>query len=461
MGVQHNNIEVSALQMNESKTSRKRSFGDSLGNFDFATGAKRALTEQDHDKAKHLAAGIGCAPVSLHLSHESTKGELRATDLFDSKSVKLLVDNVPFSNEVNCSLPLDAIVQLHQEKMTIEPTRKQLDNNQNNIGVLKEIRASCLPGIFDLDNYVQADEELIRLLNFDYCLAPKLLHAVAQLHTGSIVSIGDELMLLLATEGYARSKGTDARAEASIKSLPPDSLSLFVGVCEEADGSGSKDKLKIGGIGMNILSTMSVIVGNKMTVNIGPETRLTNPGKGTIFYQAKAVQHFKNCMKEKKKYVVEPNSYGIRQVVSGFNDPLTYKPYRASWKSLANNDILLPATIFKFCDLPHTDYGASNSPAAKIGSRFMKLLAVASLLEEHTLSKSESSNQWKELNKFVKYLESEFEGKEKVDILSLGKKNIGNFADMINQSLSTANARIKLNVKKKLASELAVRRDVQ
>lgn len=228
-------------------------------------------------------------------------------------------------------------------------------------------------------------------------------------------------------------------------------------------------------MGMNILSTMSVTIENKMTVNIGPETRLTNPGKSTIFYQAKAVQHFKNCMKEKKKYVVEPNSYGIRQVVSGFNDPLTYKPYRASWKSLANNDILLPETIFKFCDLPHTDYGASNSPAAKIGSRFMKLLAVASLLEEHTLSKSEvddsfrmfcsntsdSSNQWKELNKFVKYLESEFEGKEKVDILSLGKKNIGNFADMINQSLSTANARIKLNVKKKLASELAVRRDVQ
>ncbi|KAG2224688.1 hypothetical protein INT45_007933 [Circinella minor] len=65
MGGQHSNIEVSALQMNESKTSQKRSFSDSLGDFDFATGAKRTLTEQDHDKAKYLAVGIDCAPVSL------------------------------------------------------------------------------------------------------------------------------------------------------------------------------------------------------------------------------------------------------------------------------------------------------------------------------------------------------------------------------------------------------------
>lgn len=246
MRVQHNIIEVSASPLSELKTSRKRSFGESLGSFDFATGAKRALTEQDHDKAKHLAAGIGCAPVSLHLSHESTKGELRVTGLFDSKSVKLIVDNMPFSSEVNCSLPLNALVQLHQEKTTIEPTPKQRRNSQNNIGVLKDIHASCLPGILDLDNYVHADEELIHLLNFDYCLAPKLLHAVAQLHTGSIVSIGDELILLLVAEGYTRSKGTDTHAETSMKSLPRDSSSLFVGVCEEADASGIKDKLKIG-----------------------------------------------------------------------------------------------------------------------------------------------------------------------------------------------------------------------
>ena len=71
------------------------------------------------------------------------------------------------------------------------------------------------------------------------------------------------------------------------------------------------------------------------------------------------------------------------------------------------------------------------------------------------------SNQWKELNKFVKYLESECENKEELDILSLGKKNIGNLADMINQSLSSANAKIKSNVEKKLTSELALRRDVQ
>lgn len=62
--------------------------------------------------------------------------------------------------------------------MTIEATLKPLKSNQNSIGVLKKIRASCLPGILDLGNYyVQADEALTHLLNFDYCLAPKLLHA--------------------------------------------------------------------------------------------------------------------------------------------------------------------------------------------------------------------------------------------------------------------------------------------
>lgn len=59
----------------------------------------------------------------------------------------------------------------------------------------------------------------------------------------------------------------------------------------------------------------------------------------------------------------------------------------------------------------------------------------------------------------MKYLESELEFKENVDILSFGKTNLGNLADMINQSLYTANAKIKLNVQKKLTSILTVRQD--
>lgn len=94
-------------------------------------------------------------------------------------------------------------------------------------------------------------------------------------------------------------------------------------------------------------------------------------------------------MKQKNNYVMEPNVNSIRQVVSGFNDPSTYKPFRASWEPLMNNDLLLPATIFKLCDLPHTEYGVSNTSAAKIGSRFMKALAVAYLSGEYSLSRSE------------------------------------------------------------------------
>lgn len=71
-----------------------------------------------------------------------------------------------------------------------------------------------LTGILDLDKYIQADEELICLLNSDYIFAPKLLHAVAQLHTASIFSIDDELITMY----HARSKGIDAHAEISTKS---------------------------------------------------------------------------------------------------------------------------------------------------------------------------------------------------------------------------------------------------
>lgn len=137
-----------------------------------------------------------------------------------------------------------------------------------------------------MDSYVLADKELIDLLNFDYCFAPELLHAVAKLHTSSIVCINDEILFILTVEVYARSKGTDVHAETSNKSLPLNSSSLFVGICEEADGGNTKDKLKIGGLSMNVLSTMPAMIGSKPTVILNLNQRLTNPDEGC---QAKAV----------------------------------------------------------------------------------------------------------------------------------------------------------------------------
>ncbi|KAI9256590.1 hypothetical protein BDA99DRAFT_562027 [Phascolomyces articulosus] len=335
-----------------------------------------------------MVAGIGsCSPIALHFSHASTEEDLKVAALFDATSIKLLHDNLPISNQVNCLLLLNVIVQLHEEGMTITPAPKQQEN------------------------YVHG--------------------------------------------------------ETSLKSLLSSSTSIFVGICEESDESRYKDKLKIGSTSMNLLSTMSVTIGNKVDVNIGPETRVKSPSQGSIFYQKNSVEKIKQLMKEKSDYHVEPNLNNIRQAISGFNDPSTYKPYRASWEPLMNNNILLLSTIFTLCDLLHTGYGVSNTAAAKIGSRVLNQMAAAACSTKRKISKSQLEDiiqidqvNGTNLKKFLQHLESELNEKDEVDILVLGNRHLSSLAAMVNQSLSTANKKIKENVEKRLISQLGERKDI-
>jgi hypothetical protein len=387
MKKQHN-ADVSVLA-NETNGSHKRAFREELENFDFGRGTKRALCDQEPEKARLLAAGLGCEPVALHFSHIAVKEGLRVTGLFDTKTVKLLATNLPFHDDTR-SLPVDVIIQLHKEEKSIIATASQNNiTNQRSIGVLKDVRLSSLPGLMDRCNYLEPDQDLIRLLNIDFRLTPSLLYAVAKLHTGSLVSCGDEIVLLLTCEAYSRSKATDTHSETSMKSMPISSTSIFVGICEESDGGMIKRKLKIGGRHMNILSTMSARVGLAIDVNIGPETNMCD-GQLAIFYPEGSIKEFKAAMEQSTHYMIPPDVNSLRQLVSGFGDASTYKPYRASMEMIASHETLMPATVFNLCDLPHNEnYGVSDTAAPKIGSRFLNIIAAASLLNKYSISKTQ------------------------------------------------------------------------
>lgn len=108
------------------------------------------------------------------------------------------------------------------------------------------VRMSPLPGLLDQFEYQPPTSKLLDALNKYFRLTPMLLHSIAQLHAGALITDDDQLLILLTCEVYSRSKSVDCHSETSLKSLPPSYEPLFIGICQESDGKGIKNKLKIG-----------------------------------------------------------------------------------------------------------------------------------------------------------------------------------------------------------------------
>lgn len=68
--------------------------------------------------------------------------------------------------------------------------------------------------------------ELLGHLNYDFRLYPSLLHAVAKLHTGSLIADKDVIFAMTA-EAYGRAKPVDIHGETSMKSFPSPSNCLY------------------------------------------------------------------------------------------------------------------------------------------------------------------------------------------------------------------------------------------
>lgn len=287
-----------------------------------------------------------------------------------------MINHVPFA-ESSLSVPLECVIQLHQEKYDVlsNNNRTLVSTGMGPVTLQKLVRMSTLPGILDRGDYQEPTTELIENLNYDFRLCPTLLHAVAMLHTGCLIMHKD-LIFVVTVEVYGQAKSIDIHAETSLKSFPSVSGSpydaLSVGIHEEADGAGMKRKLKIASKTMTVLITLSASLSPQPTVNIGPERASTiemiNPSSARICYFEEEIDKFLTAMKQGTTYTAPKSVSSFRQLVSGSDDPSTYLSTRATLPHF-DSDILQPATVFTLRDLPHNQgYGSSSRASLKIAS---------------------------------------------------------------------------------------------
>ncbi|ORZ01805.1 hypothetical protein BCR43DRAFT_432642 [Syncephalastrum racemosum] len=189
-------------------------------------------------------------------------------------------------------------------------------------------------------------------MTYDFRLSPNLLHAVAVLHTGAIISDKASVFILTA-EAYGRGKSTDVHSESDGKSLPGSRCrygTISAGIYNEADGKTMKKKLKIGGKHFNVLVTMGCRLQHDSmdAVNIGPETSCVandiQPPSASIFFREQNCKRFLEAMTEVSTYSVPASISGLRQLVSSFGDLSTYHLFRASHEEF-ETDTRMPSTL--------------------------------------------------------------------------------------------------------------------
>ncbi|KAI9259701.1 hypothetical protein EDC94DRAFT_611837 [Helicostylum pulchrum] len=286
---------------------------------------------------------------------------------------------------------------------------------------------------------------------------------IHKLHAGAVVHFEDKSLLLLTCEVYCRFKSADAHSETSMKYIPASKQSLLAGICEESDVYEVKNKLKTGGYHMNVLSIMSVEIGSHLDVNIRPSTNLSPSTALSIIYPESNIREHKETMEAAMEYIIEYNINYIRQLVSGFGNISTHKPYRASIDLLEKHETLMPATVFNLCDFPgNGNYGVSDVSVSVLCSRFLNLIASNVLLNLPNISKArfndslvtfracynkQTTEQWNILSKFVHALQIALDSNNEVNTLSFGKKHAVNPADVAGSRLSTVNKQLKENVK--------------
>ncbi|KAI8330103.1 hypothetical protein BC941DRAFT_441520 [Chlamydoabsidia padenii] len=224
------------------------------------------------------------------------------------------------------------------------------------IGEMKQaVAQSWLPKLLCNSEYDEVSGNLLAALNYDVRRRPSLLQAMAKLHAGAIV-VDKEVIVILAAEAYGRAKAVDVHGETNLKTIPQDAHQLMIGIFEEADSHGMKNKLKIGARHMNILSTMSVCLHQNPCIDIGPATSAlidtVRPGRARLFLRRDSIESFMVSF-EDKSYVFPPCSISsMRQVSTGFDDASSFAPWRAIIDVL-ESDLTMPATVFTLCDLPH------------------------------------------------------------------------------------------------------------
>ncbi|ORX61926.1 hypothetical protein DM01DRAFT_1068896 [Hesseltinella vesiculosa] len=459
MTKQHNSIVEVALYENETNSPRKK-IKTEAPLFGFIEGSHAALSSNySSNMAFYQTKATGCSPLAMHLKYHGMPARYSFHSLVHDDRLLDLLEKIPFQDK-HYSEQLDCVLQLHTGSNTTSMKDAAAISSPNLAFIEKSIALSKIPGIGTTE-YVKPSQQLVDALKSDFRLWPNLLHAVAMLHTGCLVTNGHDILITLTAEAYSRSKALDVHAETNLKTIPSpgsaiDGLSL--GVYEEADGGPVKKKLKIGSDHMNVLITMSAMIKTN-EVFIGPETPLTDiESEMIIFYDAAKEKKFLEILRGEQElampsYKCPKSVSALRQLSSSFGKASTYSAWRATLNGL-DTDLLQPATVFTIADIPgNQKYGISENCTVKAASSALQAVAIAVMtsrsLESKTIMTAILQSASNSSDASIVALMIHLSTRITTDPFDLARF-LSPLAKVTSSALSSANQKIKSNVQIKL-----------
>ncbi|KAI8147833.1 hypothetical protein BJV82DRAFT_308093 [Fennellomyces sp. T-0311] len=431
--------------------------------FSFEKGCKRALASVDgdtdfftEDRAASAARLIDCKPLSISIKRQR-QDPLELFGLFHDSNLELLKSTLK-DDSASCTFQFSSAASAIRTPAPPPPEYEDL---------AKACASSCLPFLLDkLGPLSEMDDSLQQQLNMDFRLSPYLLPAVAKLFTGAILHSPIGAIKLLTVEVYSRHASLDIHCEAGtvVSTLPNDNNTLyariFCGTLVAADGKGAKRKLMVGTDTINILCICSVLVSATQSVSVGPNTNYNVDSSRTrIYFEIDAIREFQ----QKQQHITSQNVYEfdlntLRQLISGFDSPTTYVPYRPT--SSPFNDLHhMPATIFTSCDLPsHAGYGTNYTSAPKVASELLQLFARAIVTTSARLPKQQyadfrkktdsvttkGTKQWAALSAILVDLDQDFKSKEFIEVyVFIGNHGLQGISEVAGGALAEANKKIQ------------------
>jgi hypothetical protein len=167
--------------------------------------------------------------------------------------------------------------------------------------------------------------------------------------------------------------------EKSLESLPVDQDKLYIGILKQSDSGAMKNKLIIGSMSFNILVTSSVVLNNNLVVNTGPEFDITATyiDSTRLWCREMEIDAFLSDTPNEEDLDIS----SLRQVTTGFTDHSTFATFRSTL-SYFNNVLLMPSTVFTYCDTPANDnYGAAADSSTNMASFFLNGVASCQLAD--------------------------------------------------------------------------------
>ncbi|ORX56913.1 hypothetical protein DM01DRAFT_1238258 [Hesseltinella vesiculosa] len=231
-----------------------------LPSFSKAQGCQQVFNLDNGSRSLNLSATFDCEPFALNIALNSTEDPLTLYAVAQAETLQQAFAILP-RETATTTQPMLSSLQIHDVVKLCQGTEIGTEDRAVILGeagarLQRVMKNSWLPRLSEkYGDYAEPGEPLLAALNADFRFQPGLLKAVAELHAGAIV-VDKDVTLALVCEAYARSKSVDVHSESLNLSLPSSNPSsaypstLTAGVFNEADGHGTKAKLKIASTSM-------------------------------------------------------------------------------------------------------------------------------------------------------------------------------------------------------------------